>query len=165
MEPGRGTFVQAEKPHVTKASPEPERLSVSSGQWNLQMQSEDHEKNLRHRSAIVETDNSDWETSRRAKQSRQSWSKTRLAQPARVLGKKVMGHYKDFTSEPAVGGTAAVTAWDSAHNSELRDEEIFGSVHQGFQQENEQSDSRTTMGGTLVWPITEDGMRVIWQPF
>ncbi|XP_034239018.1 uncharacterized protein LOC117643940 [Thrips palmi] len=160
VEPGRGTFVPAEKPDVNKASLEPERLPISSGQWNLQMQSQSQEKNLRHRSATVERDNSDWETSRRAKQNRQSWSKTRLAQPARVLGKKVMGHYKDFTSEPAVGGTAAVTAWDSAHHSELRDEEIFG-----WQQQHRQTDSTPAVGGTLVWPVTEDGMRVVWQPF
>lgn len=160
MEPGRGTFVPAETPHVTKAGP----ASDLNEQWNLQMQSQNQENNLRQRSTRVEADNFGWETPRQPKQSQQSWSKTQFAQPARVFGKKVSGHYKDFTSEPAVGGTAAVTAWDSAHNSELRDEDIFGSAHQDLHQQKP-TRSKPTVGGTLVWPVTEDGMRVVWQPF
>lgn len=162
MEPGRGVFVPAEKPHVTKVGQESERSAVPSAQWNLQMQPKSQENYLRHRSAIVERDS--MEAPRRPKQSRQSWSKARLAQPARVFGKKVKGHYKDFTSEPAVGGTAAVSAWDSAHHSDLRDDEILGSVHQDLQQ-HEQTESRPMVGGALVWPVTEDGVRVVWQPF
>lgn len=113
-----------------------------------------------------------WETNRHSRlsdveESRQDWSPHRTAQPARVLGKKVTGLYKDFTSEPAVGGTAAVTPWNYAHKAELSDEEIFGLEHQGDQnlQQVQRRDSGGSIGGTPVWPMTEDGMRVVWQPF
>lgn len=79
----------------------------------------------------------------------------RPPQPARVLGKKVVGHYKDFTSEPAVGGTGAVSAWNSAHAMDLHDEEVFDGRGRA---------GHVGSGGARVWPVTEDGRRVIWQP-
>ena len=84
------------------------------------------------------------------------------AQPARIRGKKITGLYTDFTSKPALGGTAAVTPWDTAHKAELHDDEILRVHHHGLSQQDQ---FRPRIGGTLVWPTTEDGQRVVWRQF
>ncbi|KAK3926252.1 Cuticle protein 6 [Frankliniella fusca] len=162
VEPNRGEFVPYSG---TKLQPIRQDRHLTS---NHQMP----EKRIGQISVIDAHTNDNWEGNRYShlsnpKLSREDWRPHRTAQPARVLGKKVTGLYKDFTNEPAVGGTAAVTPWNYAHKAELTNEEIFGLDQQGDQnlQQAQREDRQRSIGGTPVWPMTEDGVRVVWQPF
>lgn len=159
MQPDSGIFVIDQKPHENAANyAHDQDLSSSKRSRQKKIQDDQSNRGLRlnewPRASQLNT-NSWWTPE--PKIIRQG------AQPARIFGKKVAGHYKDFTSEPALGGTAAVTSWDTAHKAELQDDEVLRVQHHSLNQQQDQF--QPVVGGALVWPTTEDGQRVVWQQY
>ena len=175
VHPNNGAFVTAEEPGIIPVTSKiPQDQELAKWDPNTDTHETDFTYSQRPRQKMLKIDHGnmdEWSYGRAkaTKLSRKSWrpSETKSfnqgALPARILGKKVAGHYRDFTSEPALGGTAAVTSWDSAHKAQLHDGEILRMVPRSLNKQEGQL--RPIIGGTLVWPTTENGQQVVWHQF